>query len=248
MRSPSSLFSRPYLSDWDDCPNRKTAWMLWEKHFLGFENNWYGTEKFAPFQGSVVQRQSIRKENFAFVTHGVLFFSLHWLGGASGAKDSRTAERMAHNNAWIEEQATKHKASIESGRIRAVIIAGHALTRSDSSLNTLQVIKDSFEGYDIPVVFFKGDKHTFEVCESFLGIGWEKFKIVQVYLEKKSVLRIQANQMQLLRYRISSIWIGVEGYIVERPISCQMHAAPCREERPIRLNKTISHTTKGYPS
>lgn len=87
---------------------------------------------------------------------------------------------MAHNNAWIEEQAMKHKASIESGRIRAVIIAGHALTRSDSSLNTLQVIKDSFGGYDIPVIFFKGDKHTFEVCESFLGIGWEKFKIVQV--------------------------------------------------------------------
>ena len=174
------LFYRLYLSDWDDCPNRKTAWKLWEKHFLGFENNWNGTEKFAPFQGSVVQRQSIRKENFAFVTHGVLFFSLHWLGGASGANDSRTAARMAHNNAWIEEQDMKHKANIENGRIRAVIIAGHALTRSQSSLNTLQVIKDSFEGYDIPVIFFKGDKHTFEVCESFLGIGWENFKIVQV--------------------------------------------------------------------
>ena len=61
-----------------------------------------------------------------------------------------------------------------------MIIFGHALTKSDLSLISLQVIKDSFGKYDVPVIFFKGDKHTFEVCESFLGIGWDNFKIVQV--------------------------------------------------------------------
>lgn len=144
---------------------------------MAFENNWNGTENFAPFQGSAVQRQSNRKENFSFVAHGVLFFSLHWLGGA---KDSRTAARMADNDAWIEEQVQEHGESIESGRIRAVVIFAHALTKSDLSQNSLQVIQNSFEKYDVPVVLFKGDKHTFEICDSFLGVGWNNFKIVQV--------------------------------------------------------------------
>lgn len=147
------------------------------KHFMAFENNWNGTERFAPFQGSTVQRQSIREENFSFVAHGILFFSLHWLGGG---KDSRTAARMIDNDAWIEEQVQKHGDSIESGRIRAIVIFSHALTKSDLSQNSLHLIRNSFEQYDVPVVLFKGDKHTFEVCDSFLGIGWDNFKIVQV--------------------------------------------------------------------
>ena len=53
---------------------------------MAFENNWNGTDRFAPFQGSAVQRQAIREENFSFVSHGVLFFSLHVLGGAAGAR------------------------------------------------------------------------------------------------------------------------------------------------------------------
>ena len=147
---------------------------------MAFENHWNGTDRFAPFQGSAVQRQAIREENFSFVTHGVLFFSLHVLGGAAGAKDTRTAARMADNDAWIEEQVQKHGDSIASGKLRAVVIFAHALTRSDFTLNSLQVIQNSFERYDVPVVLFKGDKHTFEVCDSFLGIGWDDFKIVQV--------------------------------------------------------------------
>jgi len=166
-----------HLSDWNDCPNRSAAWKLWEKHFLAFENNWDGTDKFRPFQGSVVQRQSIRRENFAFVTHGILFFSLHMLGGG---RDDLTAARAADNDAWIDEQVQKHGESIQSGRIRAVIIFAHALTKSYLTRNSLRLIQNSLERYDVPVIFFKGDKHTFEVCESFLGFGWDNFKIVQV--------------------------------------------------------------------
>lgn len=167
-------FIIPGDNDWRDCVDRSTAWERWKSHFMALETNWNQTTK--PFLTSVV-RQPIRRENFAFTSHGVLFMGVHVLGGGN-IRNSDVSGRMDDNEAWIDEQVQQHATNMQSGRIRAVIVFGHAMNAP--RLRLLEHMKERLSPLGLPVLYFKGDKHTFEICGSFQGISWDNFTIVQV--------------------------------------------------------------------
>ena len=166
------VFIIPGDNDWRDCRKRKDAWKLWTRHFLALESNWNQTLK--PFLSSVV-RQSIRQENFAFNTHGVLFIGVHVLGGAN---DGGASARQEDNEAWIDEQIKLHSESMQNDQIRAIVVFGHAMNAP--RLRLLKHMRAKLSPFGLPVIYFKGDKHTFEICESFQGVTWANFTIVQV--------------------------------------------------------------------
>mmetsp|Transcript_34334 Transcript_34334/g.75534 ORF Transcript_34334/g.75534 Transcript_34334/m.75534 type:complete len:528 (-) Transcript_34334:76-1659(-) len=169
-RLPSLII--PGDNDWRDCKDRKDAWKLWKKHFMALEKNWNQTMK--AFLPSVV-RQPIREENFAFRIRGVLFIGVHILGGAN---DGGASRRQDDNEAWVDEQVQRHSDSMQNGRIRAVIVFGHAMNAP--RLRLLEHLRTELSPFGLPVIYFKGDKHTFEVCDSFLGVTWANFTMVQV--------------------------------------------------------------------
>ena len=66
-------FIIPGDNEWNDCKDPHSAWQLWQRYFLRFDQQW---QHHLP-----VFRQLKREENFSFLHRGVLFIGLNIVGG-----------------------------------------------------------------------------------------------------------------------------------------------------------------------
>ncbi|MCI0633910.1 MAG: IPT/TIG domain-containing protein, partial [Actinobacteria bacterium] len=135
----------PGDNEWNDCGDPDAAWILWQAHFLGFEQDFCGTPD--------VEAQALRPENFAFVRERVLFIGLNLVGGT--VHDPAEWElRMQQNADWVEQQLTETE-----GRVRAAVVLGQA-ERSGARDAFFDRFDVAAAGFARPILYVHGDGHT----------------------------------------------------------------------------------------
>lgn len=151
-KSPRPMFIVPGDNEWNDCPDPDDAWRLWSLHLLHLERSFT-----LPFP---VATQETRQENFAFVTHGVLFIGLNLVGGTIHDAAEWT-RRHADNLAWTRRHLTERQA-----HVRAAVLLAQA--------NPTEAHRDYFDGlvesapaFGKPILYIHGDAHTFYCKRSF---------------------------------------------------------------------------------
>ena len=106
-------------NEWVDCSNPTQAFQWWENSFTNFEQNYCG----AP----VVDHQTVRNENWAFVSKGVLFIGVNIPNGNISSNEE--AARLQENADWVDFHLVDKK-----DQVRAAIVFGHAGPSSDRDL------------------------------------------------------------------------------------------------------------------
>ena len=157
-------FIVPGDNEWNDCADPESAWDLWVKYFMEFENNWKLETQ--------VDRQNEYKENFAFTTKGVLFIGLNLVGGL--VHDSTEwRERHNQNAKWVETQFNKYRKNI---RAAVIIVQAKPNEKHEDFMSKFLI---SAEKFSKPIVFIHGDGHRWIYEESWM---------------KKNIIRIQVDQ------------------------------------------------------
>jgi hypothetical protein len=133
------VFIVPGDNETVDCADEDQGWAYWYQYFLDFELNYCG----AP----IAEKQTVRPENFAFVSKGVLFIGINLVAGASD-------ESMVDDADWVEQQF-QQKAS----QVRGAVIFSQAGPKSSRDL--------FFDRFDLaaqnfarPVLFLHADGHA----------------------------------------------------------------------------------------
>ncbi|MBU1100369.1 MAG: metallophosphoesterase [Bacteroidetes bacterium] len=147
------VFIVPGDNEWNDCSCPDSAWVLWEKYFLSFENNWKLSID--------VQRQNVRKENFAFMTKGVLLIGLNLVGGRVHDEDEWEV-RNKQCAAWVEDQFSKNREYV-----RAAVLFLQA--NPDAKHKTfMESFLKSAKEFSKPIIFIHGDGHEWIYEEEWL--------------------------------------------------------------------------------
>lgn len=139
-------FIVPGDNEWNDCSNPDQAWAFWEEHLLGLEQDFCGVP--ADFEA-----QSVRPENFAFTSKGVLFIGLNLVGG-SVHSSSEWSTRLQQNADFVNQQLAEH-----GSQVRAMAVFGQAGPSSNRSLFFNQFVA-SASAFGKPVLFIHGDGHS----------------------------------------------------------------------------------------
>ena len=107
-------FIVPGDNEWNDCSNPTQAWGLWVKHLMAIEQSFCGLP--------VVERQSVRPENFAFV------------------KKRRAVHRYQQSRGWTGQRrdtdapATGCRLDFAAGQTKGSLRSSHGDLRSSQAL------------------------------------------------------------------------------------------------------------------
>jgi hypothetical protein len=112
MESEIPSFVVPGENDWVNCPDPQKGLQRWTNTFAKFDNNFKHTMH--------IDYQKNRMENFAFVEDGVLFLSVHVVGGRPTSYDEFQS-RMTDNINWVHAMYKVH-----GDDVRAVVVLGNA--------------------------------------------------------------------------------------------------------------------------
>jgi flagellar hook assembly protein FlgD len=138
------------------------------QYFLGFENNFCG----APF----VERQSVRPENLAFVSKGVLFIGINLVsGGPPGAQQIRQQDAD-----WVSQQL-QAKGSL----VRAAVVFAQAGPESGQILFFDQ-FRQAASAFGKPVLYVHGDGHSW-----IQDNPWPENNILRIQVERGTKPPIQ---------------------------------------------------------
>lgn len=134
---------------------------------MEFENNWKLKTK--------VDRQNGFKENFAFVSKGVLFIGINLVGGLVH-DSSEWRERHFSNARWIETQFNNNKKDV-----RAAVIIAQA-NPDEKHQDFISKFLNSAEQFSKPIIFIHGDGHRWIYEES-----WLKSNIIRIQVDKGGI-------------------------------------------------------------
>ena len=143
-------FIIPGDNEWNDCSNPTQAWGLWVKHLMAIEQNFCGLP--------VVQRQSVRQENFAFVKNGVLFIGINKVAGGLGSGETQT--RLQQDADWISQQLQQ-----KGSTVRALVVFAQA---SPSGSPFDSQFRAAASAFGKPVLYIHGDGHSWTYNEGYL--------------------------------------------------------------------------------
>ena len=104
-QSIHSLFRPPPKFSRYDCPNPTAGWSNWMDSFGGMEVHWDGTTTLP----SRVQRQSARRENFAFHHGGVLFIGANLVSKEPYDINANYRKRMNENREWVRQVVQQYR-------------------------------------------------------------------------------------------------------------------------------------------
>jgi len=138
-------FIVPGDNEYNDCADPTQGWAYWAQYFMNFENNFCG----AP----LVERQSVRLENFAFVNNGVLFIGINLVGGTVHDWDEWNA-RMQDDADWVSQQ---FQGKVSQVRAAVVFAQAGPHWKRDLFFNQFRPAAAVFAK---PVLFIHGDGHT----------------------------------------------------------------------------------------
>lgn len=145
--SKAPLFIIPGDNEWNDLEDPAIGWDYWVKHYTAFEQHFD-----VPW---AVERQDVRRENFAFVLDGVLFVGINLVGGTvHDAEEWRI--RQEQDAAWVRDQIESH------GRdVRAAVIFGHA-NPNEKHDGFFDAAVPVIEAFGKPVLYLHGDGHVWQ--------------------------------------------------------------------------------------
>jgi len=144
-------FVIPGDNEWTDCSNPVQAWSFWVQYLMNFEQNSCG----AP----VVERQSIRPENFAFIKKGVLIIGLNMVGGTN-TQVGNWNQRLQDNANWVNQQFQE-----KGSQVRAAVVFGHSLRANDTLFET-QFLQ-SVSSFGKRVLYVMGEHHTYSLRDPY---------------------------------------------------------------------------------
>jgi hypothetical protein len=154
-------------NDWTDCPDRDQGLRMWKQTFVGFESkHWNHT--------FVIERQTNRTENFAFVHKGTLFMGLNLIGGLRHNKNE-WEERLTEQADWTIELIQRYKSTTvragTNGPVGRIVIFGHANPHylHNSYFNPLENFIAQQLNNEIPIMYLNGDKHEWSYDTQFMG-------------------------------------------------------------------------------
>lgn len=137
------LFALVGDNEWNDCKNPEEAWMLWEKYFKRFEQNWS--------HNLAVYHSMKRDENISFVHNNVLFIGLNLVGGTVYKDEWKT--RLKQNVKWVEKNLKRFGKDVSS-----MVLMGHAQINGnhDDFMKPFNKLAKKFEK---PILYIQGDGH-----------------------------------------------------------------------------------------
>ncbi len=172
-QSKAPLFIIPGDNEWNDLDDPDIGWGYWVKHFSDFEQHFD-----VPW---TVERQTVRRENFAFVLDGVLFIGLNLVGGSvHDAEEWRT--RHEQDAAWVREQFDAH-----GDEVRAAVLFGQAKPHEKQE-TFFGAAVPLIEAFGKPVLYLHGDGHTWEKEKAWRAPNLWRVQIDQV--EKGPPVRV----------------------------------------------------------
>lgn len=192
-------FIVPGDNEWNDCTNPEVAWVFWEKYFLNIESNW-------DFDSNI-ERQTKRKENYAFVYKNVLFIGLNLVGGL--IHDS-TEWKIRHqqNTDWMETQINNNNYIINS----LVIIAQANPDEKHADFMTRFLILA--EQFNKPIIFIHGDGHEWIFEEKWLSPNITRVQVDKGGIAPPLKLVLNINSGKIISYNrnqfISKTPINIE--------------------------------------
>jgi hypothetical protein len=151
--SSAPVFFIPGDNEWNDCEDPDQAWGLWWTHLHQFETFWPD----AP----VVERQAVREENFAWVTHQVLLIGINLVGGKMNNPDAWDL-RLAQDAEWVANQLTSKKSEVGSA-----VIFGHTPPNNPKSKAFFDAFRLSAQSFEKPILYMNGDLHKWLVQKPF---------------------------------------------------------------------------------
>ncbi|RPH60833.1 MAG: hypothetical protein EHM89_08250, partial [Acidobacteria bacterium] len=152
-------FIVPGDNEWNDCSNPTQAWGLWVKHLMAIEQFFCGVP--------LVERQSVRPENFAFVKSGVLFIGINKVSGGLGSGETQT--RLQQDGDWITLQMQS-----KGNSVRAAVIFAQARP-SGSPLESM--LGNAASAFGKPVLYIHGDGHSWTYDEGYLEPNITKVQV-----------------------------------------------------------------------
>jgi hypothetical protein len=142
----------PGDNEWTDCSDPTQAWAYITTHLLEIENCLCGTP--------TTERQSIRPENFAFVSKGVLFIGVNLAGGSLGGGEQEV--RMQDNADWVDQQFQDNGA-----QVRAAVVFGHFPPEPPKRATFFDQFEANAAAFGKPVLFINGSYHFYIVDNPF---------------------------------------------------------------------------------
>jgi len=167
-------------NDWYDCDAPDAAWALFRRYFIGYEDLWQTRLRPSIPRLRNVTRWSRHEEMFVFDHNEVLFLGVNLVNWNSDHPVSVEEHNvlMEANIEWATMNIDHFFAT--SPRVRGVVIFGHALRRSRLRGffdNLERLFVDDPDRVNVPVLYFHGDGHKWEV-ENITG--WDSFVDIQV--------------------------------------------------------------------
>ena len=182
QQGPLPTFVLAGDNDFYDCTNPEEAWQRYTRSFVGYEDQW--ANRLPPGVPRLgVTRWSQHQEMFAFEHNGILFLSVNLVNGkpTEAAALEKWNARMSANIEWVETNVHEHFAT---GRIRGVIIFGHALRSPDTRIFFTSIaalfVNDPRRKFT-PVLYLHGDGHQWQVDTRLASqLDWDAYRDVQV--------------------------------------------------------------------
>ena len=171
-QSPVPVIVLPGNNDWNECPMPEAAFENWMDKLNRFEDN-FDPDEFPNFP--IVNRQSGRDENFAFLHKGVLFIAVHLVDGR--VQDEREwSIRDQENLQWVEKQLSLY----DIDEYRAVVLLGHAGYSSKIG-DFFWPVMDDFRKKNKPVLYLHANDgegmieyHPVDDFQKFTAVRLEK--------------------------------------------------------------------------
>jgi hypothetical protein len=147
-KSKTPVFIVPGDNEWNDLNDPDLGWRFWTKHFTDFEKNFP--------KSPALDRQTVRRENFALATKGVLVLGINLVGGrVHDPKEWKT--RHAQNNQWVKEQLTKH-----GDNVRAMVVLAQAEPNATHD-SFFRPFVEQVKAWGKPTLYLHADGHKWEV-------------------------------------------------------------------------------------
>jgi hypothetical protein len=157
-------FIVPGDNEWNDCSSPSQAWAFWTTHLMAIDQSFCGVP--------LVERQSVRPENFAFVKNGVLFIGINKVAG--GLSSSEKDTRLQQDADWVSQQIQNKGATV-----RAAVIFAQA---SPSGSPFADQFRAAAATFGKPVLYIHGDGHSW-----IYDVGYLEPNITRVQVDRGSI-------------------------------------------------------------
>lgn len=209
-------------NEWNDLDKPAEGLEFWNRHFRDFEQHFTKlAEVAAPGRAlpSVV-KQSVRPENFAFVSKGVLIIGLNLVGGRVH-DPQEWAVRLRQDAQWVAEQISQH-----GDRVRAAVVLAQAKPTADHD-GFFKPFVETCQAWTKPVLYLHADGHVWQEEKAWRAPNLWRVQTDQVKLNPPVLVTVTEDSKQPFVFdrRIdigSRRELFVDNYLIDRLQGCEL--------------------------